>query len=175
MTIFPADMRQRLRNPSIKFVSAIILFFIAVAGAILGPTVIKDGIENYQEIRRVQQFDFADPVETWIRPWMVYQANVMLRAEQPEQWRPHNFVFGPCSSGNTQQLPTPKLREAIIYSCGELARVQLDHAPECPETNRCNISEGAKDEIRDVIAVLDEAFSDVGLVLPYTVGEQPVE
>ncbi len=168
-------MRQRLRNPSIKLVAGIILFLFAIVLGILGPTVIKDGIQNYQEIRRVQQFDFADPVETWIRPWMVYQANVMLSAEQPEQWRPHNFVFGPCSPENTRQLPTRELREAIIYSCGELARVQLDHASECPETNRCNISEGAKEEIRAVVAVLDEAFGNVGLVLPTAVEEQPVE
>ena len=175
MTIFPADMRQRVRNPSIKMIAGIIIFLVAIAGGILGPTVIKDGIENYQEIRSNQKFEFADPIESWIRPWMVLQANEMLSAERPEQWRPHNFVFGPCSADNTRQLPTRELREAIVYSCGELARVQASHAAECPSTNQCLISEGAKEEIRAVVAVLDQAFGDAGLVLPYTTDEQPVE
>ncbi len=98
-------------------VSGIILSLIAVAAGILGPTVIpniiKDGIENYHEIRRVQQFDCADPVETWIRPWLVFQPNVMLSAEQPEQRRPRSLVFGPRSTRNTQRLPTGELRAVL--------------------------------------------------------------
>lgn len=51
MKLFPADMRQRLRNPSIKMVSGIFLFLIAVVAGIPGAAVIKNGILDYSEIR----------------------------------------------------------------------------------------------------------------------------
>ena len=55
MKLFPADMRQRLRNPSIKMVSGIFLFLIAVVAGIPGATVItnviKNGIQDYSEMR----------------------------------------------------------------------------------------------------------------------------
>ncbi|MCH7740696.1 MAG: hypothetical protein IIC93_11200 [Chloroflexi bacterium] len=72
-------------------------------------------------------------------------------------------------------MPTRELREATIYACGELADIQLDHASECPEPNRRNVSEAAQEEIRGVVAVLDEAFGNVGLAPPYAVQEEPVE
>ncbi len=92
----------------------------------------------------------------------------MIGAEQPIQWHPTDFMFGPCSPDNTRQLPSREFREAIIFSCGELSSIQLNHALECAETNRCNIPEVAKEEIRAVIAVLDAAFANAGFVEPIT-------
>lgn len=68
-------------------------------------------------------------LRTWIRPWIVFQANVMPSAEQLERWRPQ-LRFRPLLTGNAEQLPTRELREAAIYAYGELADIQLDHASE---------------------------------------------
>ena len=76
----------------------------------------------------------------------------MIGADQPIQWHPTDFQFGPCSPDNSRQLPNKDFREAIIYSCGELASIQLDHALACARTNECNVPEVAKEDIRAVIA-----------------------
>ena len=87
----------------------------------------------------------------------MFQADVMPSAEQLERWRPQLRIRS-LLAGNAEQLPTRELREASIYSCGELADIQLDHASECPEPNQRNVSEAAQEEIRGVVAVLDEAL-----------------
>ena len=168
MILLGPNWRQHVRNPSIRLVVGIFVFFLVVSAAILGPTVIKDGIENYQEVQRLRSRDFVPPPGAWIRPWLVTKAEIMIGAEQPIEWHPTDFMFGPCSPDNTRQLPSREFREAIIFSCGELSSIQLDHALACAETNRCNIPEVAKDEIRAVIAVLDAAFANAGFVEPIT-------
>lgn len=166
--IFGPNWRKHARNPSITLVLGIFLLFMAVAGAILVPTFFKGGLENFREVQRLREREFVPPPGAWIRPWLVQRANIMIAAEQPFQWHPTDFKFGPCTPENTRQLPNKDFRESIIYSCGELSNIQLDHALECAMTNECNVSETAKDEIRAVIAVLDEAFAGAGFVLPVT-------
>ena len=168
MIFLGPNWRQQVRNPSVRLVVGIFVFFLVVAGAILGPTVLKDGYDNYQEVQRLREREFVPPPGAWIRPWLVTKANIMITAEQPIEWHPTDFLFGPCSPDNTRQLPSRDFREAIIYSCGELASIQWDHALECAMTDECNLPEVAKDEIRSVIAVLNAAFSDAGFVLPVT-------
>ncbi len=174
MIFLGPNWRQHLRNPSLRLVLGVFVFLLVVAGAILGPTVIKNGINNFQEVQRLREREFVPPPGAWIRPWLVTKAEIMIAAEQPIQWHPTDFKFGPCSPNNTRQLPSRDFREAIIYSCGALSRIQVDHAIECARTNECNVSDAAKDEIRAVIAVLDAAFSDAGFVGPVT-EEQPVQ
>jgi hypothetical protein len=136
--------------------------------------VIKDGVQSFQELKRVQSRDYAGPIETWIRPWMVQNANVMIDARGALDWRVQDFKFGPCSPSNLRQLPTRDLREVIDQSCRDLSRIQNAHGDECFTVSECNITEATKDEIRLVIANLDEVFSGLGLVIPYEVDEQGI-
>ncbi len=172
MTTFIDAIERRFRNPSIRFALLVLFGFLVILGAILGPTVIKDGVQNLQEIKRVQSRDYAGPVETWIRPWLVQQANTMINARGALDWRVHSFKFGPCSSGNLKQLPTHDLRDIIDQSCQDLSRIQNAHGSECFTVDVCDITEATKDEIRVVIANLDAVFGDLGLVIPYETNEQ---
>ncbi len=151
-----------------RLIIGIFVSVIAISAAILGPTVVKDGIENYQELRAIQAREFVPPPGAWVRPWLVSRAEIMIGAQQPIEWHPADFLFGPCSPNNTRQLPNQDFREAIIYSCGALSNIQTVHAIDCARTNECNIPESAKNDIRAVIAVLDEAFSTAGFVDPVT-------
>ena len=172
MTTLVDAIELRLRNPSLRLAFAVLFGFLVIAGAILGPTVIKDGVENFQEIKRIQSRDYAGPIETWIRPWMIQNANTMIDALGALDWRVVDFKFGPCSKNNLRQLPNRDLRDVIDQSCQDLSRIQNAHGGECFTVSECNITEATKDEIRLVIANLDEAFSGLGLAIPYEVDEQ---
>jgi hypothetical protein len=159
------QMRQRLRNPSGKFALVVGLIALAIIGGALTP-IIMVGIDNYQEVSRLRQREFAQPPGAWVRPWLVDKARIMIDAQQPIHWRPTDFVFGPCHAENISLLPNKEFREAIQYSCGEFHRIQMAYAADCASTNNCLIPESAKLELRAVIAVLDDAFDEAGFVQP---------
>jgi len=160
-------MRQRLRNPSGRFALVIGLISLAIFVGAMMPTFIG-GVDNYKEAKRLKSREFAPPPGAWVRPWLVQKVNIMLGAEQPIQWRPVDFVYGPCAAENTRQLPNQQFREAIQYSCVELRRIQLAYAGDCATTNNCDVKLVAKDELRAVVAVLDTAFEHAGFVEPIT-------
>ncbi len=174
MTTLVDAIQIRFRNPSLRLAFAVMFGFLVISGAILGPTVIKGGVQNFQEIKRVQSRDYAGPIETWIRPWIVLNANIMIDARGAKDWRVKDFKFGPCSQNNLRQLPTRDLRDVIEQSCEDLSRIQNAHGGECFTVSECNITDETKDEIRLVIANLDEVFSGLGLVIPYEVDEQGI-
>jgi len=174
MTNLVDAIEIRFRNPSLRLAIGIMIGFLVIAGAILGPTVIKSGVENYQQIKRVQSRDYAGPIETWIRPWIIQNANTMIDARGALDWRVVDFKFGPCAKNNLRQLPTRDLRDVIDQSCQDLSKIQNAHGGECFTVSECNITEATKDDIRLVIANLDEVFSGLGLVIPYEVNEQGI-
>ncbi len=57
-----------------RLIIGIVVSVIAISAAILGPTVIKDGIENYQELREIQAREFAcDAWVTGLQPKGVFK------------------------------------------------------------------------------------------------------
>jgi hypothetical protein len=167
MSMLPSNWRQRIRNPSGRDFWILFAIVAVILGAAMTPVMI-DGVQNYKEVKRLQSRQFAPPPGAWVRPWLVHKAEIMLEAEQPWQWHPTDFKFGPCFPDNVAQLLSDKFRTAIQYSCGEFSRIQNAYAIDCATTNNCLLPETAKGELRAVIAVLDEAFSDAGFVQPVT-------
>ena len=156
-----------MRNPSGRDFWMVFAVAALIIGAALTPVMI-DGVKNYKEVKRLQSREFAPPPGAWVRPWLIHKAELMITAEQPWEWHPTDFKFGPCFPGNVAQLPNDEFRTAIRYSCGEFSRIQNAYAIECATTNNCLIPESARGELRAVVAVLDEAFSNAGFVQPVT-------
>tara|TARA_B100000315_G_C14366588_1_gene490954 strand:- start:309 stop:815 length:507 start_codon:yes stop_codon:yes gene_type:complete len=161
--MIPSNMRQRLRNPSGKDFWIVTAVVALILGAALTPIVIN-GVDRYKETKRIQARQFAPPPGAWVRPWLVRKAEIMIEADQPHLWHPTDFQFGPCFPDNIRQLLNDDFRTAIRYSCGEFHRIQDAYAINCATTNNCVVPEAAKDELRAVISVLDEAFEDAGFV-----------
>ena len=165
--MLPSNIRQRMRNPSGRdFWMVFGIAFVIIAGA-MTPVMIN-GVERFKEVKRIQSREFAPPPGAWVRPWLVQKAQIMIDADQPHLWHPTDFKFGPCFPGNVAQLLSDEFRTAIQYSCGEFSRIQNAYALDCATTNNCLIPESAKGELRAVIAVLDDAFSNAGFVQPVT-------
>ena len=155
-----------MRNPSITFA---LLFVLVIAGTPIGIALaltLPQGVENYKEAKRLKAPDFARAPGVWVRPWLVEKALMMISADEPVEWRPTDFVYGPCAEENTVQLPTQEFRDAIVYSCNELERIQRIYAVDCARTGSCSVREQAKSDLRAVIGVLDDAFADAGFVAP---------
>ncbi len=155
-----------MRNPSITFATLFVLVVVGVPLGIALALTFPKGIENYKEVKRLQAPDFAQAPGVWVRPWLVEKAVMMLKANEPVEWHPADFVYGPCADENMAQLPTEKFRNAIVYSCDELERIQRVYAADCASTGSCTVREQAKSDLRAVIGVLDDAFADAGFVSP---------
>jgi len=139
---------------------------VAVLGAVFGPGAVRRGMESYRELKE-QRPVFAPPIETQINPWLQLQVRRMMNATQPHEWRAVSFRYGPCYPGNTEQLPTPEFRSAVIEACARLDGIQMRYVGDCAAIDECAIPEAARGELREVARFLNDAFGQAGLVEPY--------
>ena len=95
----------------------------------------------------------------------------MIYASQPHEWKTADFRLGPCAAENTRQLPVSEFREAINQPCERMSNVRISYAINCAETNHCSVPEEARRELEAVIAMLDGAYADAGLVDQYSLEE----
>ncbi|MBI4219725.1 MAG: hypothetical protein HY682_06230 [Chloroflexi bacterium] len=153
--------RRRVRNPSIPFTITLILLIVGLFGAFFGPSIVERGLAGYRETRRLREREFVESPETWIRPWLVNKIDVMLSADQPHEWRPVDFRYGPCDRENVSQLPSDKLREAISRACGDLHATQMKYAEFCAVTDRCSLPNEARVGLLEIEKRLDLAFEGV--------------
>ena len=173
-----ARLRRELRNPSLLTIFLIVTVVCVVIFAPFAPGWISTTKESFADIAKKKEITEASMssltsiVPSQISPWLATQANTMINAEGPLDWKVVSFRRGPCSGGNLSQLPAGKYSDSIGTACVELDRIQQLYSGKCFRASDCNVPEVAKEEISAAIGNVWEAFSDAGFVLPYDVIEQ---
>jgi hypothetical protein len=173
-----ARLRRELRNPSVL---TILLIVIVVCVVLIGPftpgwvsTTQKSlaDIAKTKEINKASMSSISAVIPSQISPWLANQANTMINAEGPLDWKVVSFRTGPCNGDNLSQLPPGKYSDSIGTACVELDGIQQAYSGKCIRAADCNIPEVAKEEILAAIDQVWEAFSDAGFVLPYDLIEE---
>jgi len=157
--------RQRLRNPSVRFVVTVLVVSLLVIGGALGPFVYSRGKVGYTALRKLEEVQFREPPETWIRPWLVNKIEIMRTAEMAHQWYPTDFVHEACAEEWIGILPNEKYQLAIRSACSDLRRIQADYAWACTGDG-CAVPNEAKSELDEVERALNKAYE--GALTPPT-------
>jgi hypothetical protein len=173
-----ARFRREIRNPSLLTVFVIGTIAAIVILAPFAPGWVSTAQDSFKAM--AEQDDLGDAgrssisviIPSQITPWLSLQANSMINAEGPLEWKVVSFRNGPCNAGNLSQLPAGKYSAAIAQACGDLDGIQQMYSGTCFLASNCNVPEAAKDEIRLAMNKVWDAFSDAGFVLPYKSEEQ---
>lgn len=175
-----ARFRRELRNPSMLTVVLIVVVVAAIPLAIFAPGWVETTRQSFEDrnaadaLRDSQLISSSVLVPSQIAPWMLDRIEVMESADSPARWNQTSFTEGPCNSRNLSQLPAGQFSTAIVEGCGDLAQIQADHASECRSIQVCNISDTALARLDGVRINLLEAFSEAGLVIPYSREEERI-
>jgi len=173
-----ARLRRELRNPSMLTIFIIIVVVSTVIFAPFAPGWISTTQNSFQSIaeqkstQESSMLSLSAIVPAQISPWLATQANTMINAEGPLDWKVVSFRTGPCLGENLAQLPAGKYSESIGATCQELDRIQQRYSGNCFRAATCIVPEVAKEEIEAAMDIVWDAFSDAGFVLPYTEFEQ---
>jgi hypothetical protein len=173
-----ARLRRELRNPSILTVFLIVVFVCVVIFAPFAPNWVSTTQKSFADIAKTKEINKAGMssitaiIPSQISPWLANQANTMINAEGPLDWKVVSFRTGPCNGDNLSQLPSGKYSDSIGTACVELDRIQQAYSGKCFRAADCNVPEVAKEEISAAIDEVWEAFSDAGFVLPYDLIEE---
>ena len=173
-----ARIRRELRNPSMFTVFLIIAVVFVVVLAPFAPGWVSTAKDSFADIAKTKETYEASmtsitaSIPSQISPWLANQANTMVNAEGPLDWKVVSFRTGPCNGDNLSQLPAGKYSDSIGTACVELDRIQQAYSGTCFRATDCNVPEVAKEEIRSAMDDVWLAFSDAGFVIPYEVIEQ---
>ncbi len=175
-----ARFRRELRNPSMITISLIVTVVVLAFSAPFIPTWVNTTRDSLEAIREAKELDDAGRssldvlVASQIAPWMGLQAETMLNATGPLDWKVVSFRNGPCHQDNLSQLPVSEYSLAIVSACNSMDDIQQRYSGTCFLASRCNVPDEAKQEITAVMGEVWEEFSDAGFVLPYTDVEEQV-